>query len=450
LIRENLNGSLCYDLLSGKTEYHDASGFIKRISMKKAMIITVGTGRTGKDIAHAICVSIKQQNPDHIVFLKTSKTDETTMPFLRHNKVLEEKQYEEIELSNPDDVEKIAIECQAAITSLGKRGYGLQDMVADYTSGTKAMSAGLTIAAIQCNIGSLVYVTGERDEGGRVIPGTERPISLEPNRIRADGLFQDAIRLFNIYQYDACLETLSKAETLLADPVFIDKVKALETLAKAYMSWDKFRISEAFHLLKEFKKENFLQEWEIECQVKSNKQALYKEKENRFCEERMVDLLENARRRGQVEKKFDDAAARLYRLLEYIAQFYISQRDLYNKKDSEVDTSDLKVTDLDNLKEKYLKYKDSKDGKVKLPLYASYDLLLDLGGLAGKYFFEDEKKMKKLLGLRNVSILAHGFNPVSEESYKEMFLFMEDYVKKVVKNFVSIRDRIRFPTLRSP
>jgi len=419
--------------------------------MKKAMIITVGTGRTGEDIAHAICVSIKQQNPDYIVFLKTRETDERTMPFIRKNAILDQRQYQEIELSNPDDIEKIVVECQAAIAALRKKGYGIQDMVADYTSGTKAMSAGLTIAAIKGNVGALVYVTGERDEGGRVMPGTERPISLEPNRIKADALFQDAMRLFNIYQYDACLETLSKAERLLAYPVFIDKVNSLETLATAYMSWDKFHITNAFHLLKEFKKDKFLKEWGIESQIKNNKQALYQEKENTFCEERMVDLLENARRRGEAEKKYDDAVARLYRLCEYIAQCYISRRNLYRKTGSDVDTSDLDISILPgNFQAKYEKYRDAKDGKVKLPLYASYNLLFYLDELPGKYFFEDEKKMKKLIGLRNTSILAHGFNPISEKIYEEMFLFMEDFVKKVVRDFESTRDRIRFPTPISP
>ncbi|MBW2341771.1 MAG: TIGR02710 family CRISPR-associated protein [Deltaproteobacteria bacterium] len=416
--------------------------------MKKAMIITVGTGRTGKDIAHAICVSIKQQNPDNIVFIKTNKTDDTTMPFIRQDTILEEKQYEEIEISDPNDVEKIADECQQAITALSKKGYDLQDMVADYTSGTKAMSAGLTIAAIKCNVGALVYVAGDRGEGGRVMSGTERPIALQPNRIIADSLFQDAIRLFNIYQYDACLETLMKARKILADPAFIDRMNTLETLSKAYMSWDKFQINESFNLLKESKREKLPQEWGIESQIKNNRQVLYKERENKFCEERMVDLLENARRRGEVEKKFDDAIARLYRLCEYIAQFHISQKNLYREKDSEVDTSDLDLSNLPaNLQEKYRRYRNPKDGKVKLSLHASYDLLFDLDELPGKYFFEDENKTKKFLGLRNNSILAHGFNPVSEKVYKEMFIFMEDFVKKVAGNFAYIRDRIKFPLI---
>jgi len=245
------------------------------------------------------------------------------------------------------------------------------------------------------------------------------------------------------------LETLNKAKKLLGDTAFIGKVSALEILAKAYMYWDKFQITESFSGLNDSDIKEFLQEWGIEGQIKKNKQVLYKEIENRFCEERMVDLLENARRRGEAEKKFDDAVARLYRLFEYIAQCYISQRNLYRKNDSEVDTSDLDISKLPaKLQDKYDEYR--KDGKVKLSLSASYDLLFDLDELPGKYFLEDKKKTKKLLGLRNNSILAHGFNPVSEKVYKEMFQFIEEFVKKVVINFEYIRVRIRFPTIMSP
>ncbi len=61
--------------------------------MKKVMLVTVGTGKTGPDIAEAICISIKHQNPDYVLFLKTRETDERTMPFIRDNPVLQGKQY---------------------------------------------------------------------------------------------------------------------------------------------------------------------------------------------------------------------------------------------------------------------------------------------------------------------------------------------------------------------
>ncbi len=143
--------------------------------MPETMIITVGTGPT---VAHGICFSIRQQNPENIVFLVTRESKEKTIPIITQDKILEGEKYSEIVLSDPNDVERVVEESEEVIKSLK---YKPEDIVIDYTSDTKAMSAGVTIAGIKSKIGSLVYVSGKRDNRGVVISGTERLISLEPN-----------------------------------------------------------------------------------------------------------------------------------------------------------------------------------------------------------------------------------------------------------------------------
>ena len=415
--------------------------------MKKAMIISVGTGKSGKDIAGAICISIKQQHPDYVLFLKTKESDTKTMPYIRSDSILEGMRFGELDISDPNDVEDISLRCQEAIRELVKSGYHPGDIVADLTSGTKAMSAGLTIAAINNKIGTLVYITGERGEGGRVISGTERPIPIQPNKIIAESLVEEAIALFNKYQYNASLDSLSKARGMLKSPSFLEKVDFLERLCRAYSNWDRFKLAEGFTILKELKKNKYLNTFQIKEIVKKNLEALYNEKDNQFCEERIADLLENARRRGDTEKKFDDAVARLYRLCEYIAQFHLHKKGLY--QDQKGDTNSVDLSSLHgSIQEKYSKYKDTRDGKVKLPLYASYQLLADLEEGLGKRFLEDENLSKKLLGLRNNSILAHGFNPISENTYREMLGHVEALIKSH-DNFEGLSRKVRFPVLKT-
>ena len=429
--------------------------------MKKAMLISVGTGRDGKDIAHAICFSIAQQNPDHIVFLVTDISKKNTMPYIKADIVLEaftegdaaseRKTYQEIELSNYENVDKVAVQCENIIKALFKKGFKPQGIVIDYTSGTKSMSAGLVFAALNCQVGAIVYVTGDRDREGRVISGTEHSIAVQPNRIFVNLLFEEAIKLFNRYQYDASIVTINKAKTLLSDTEFLKKTEVLEILATIYMKWDKFYIKEAFNLLNQLKRqEEFLKEWGIKNKVESNKEALYQETKNIFCEERMLDLLENARRRGDIEHKYDDAMARLYRLCEYIAQYCVYKRGYYPKRDSKIDTSDIDIERLKkDLPDKYVKYeKYKKNGKIQLSLYALYELLNDIGDPLGKFFVENKNVSKKLLGLRNNSILAHGFNPISKSAYEEMIKEMEKFVRLIVKNnFDKKQKEVRFPTL---
>jgi len=196
--------------------------------MPKVMIITVGTGPT---VAHGICRSIEAQNPDKVIFLVTQKSKEKTLHIILQDKVTLGKEYSEVLLDDPNDVEKIAQESEATIRELKCDS---KDIVVDFTSGTKAMSAGVTIAGVKLKVGTFVYVTGERDERGVVVSGTERIVSLEPNCIYADDLWRRAIELFNNYQYDASIKIIDEAKSLIAETEFQQKLSTLGILAEAY------------------------------------------------------------------------------------------------------------------------------------------------------------------------------------------------------------------------
>jgi len=414
----------------------------------KAMVVSVGTGTEGKDVAHGICFSIQHHNPDDLIFLNTSKSRKTTMPFIIEECNSKERKWKEVDLSESDDVERIALECQTIIQELVKEGFHLNDMVVDYTSGTKAMSAGLTIAAMREKVGILSYVTGKRGEGGRVISGTERVLSLIPNQIFTDDLFKEAVDSFNSYHFDISLKILEETERLLSDPEFLKKNEILKLLCRSYGSWDRFEVKEAFELLKSLRADNILRDWGIDRQTELNKQALYQAKENIFCHERIFDLLENAIRRGDEERKFDDAVARLYRLCEYIAQFELNKRGLYKIKDGKSDTSDLDLSKLPPaLQEKYSKYTDQYDGKVKVHLSGNYNLLYDLNHPLGIHFKNEENRFKKLMGLRDLSILAHGFNPISLHGYREMLELIKGFIQTLGFDQVDLKKKVRFPKI---
>jgi len=120
-----------------------------------------------------------------------------------------------------------------------------------------------------------------------------------------------------------------------------------------YSLWDKFDLEGALNLLNNLPVSNLYADWGIKSRIEKNKQIIYKEVNNQFCEERMIDLFLNAIRR-QNEHKYDDAIARLYRLLEYIAQFLIAKHDLYHRIDNEFDTSRLDLTKIPaEFREKY-------------------------------------------------------------------------------------------------
>ncbi len=416
--------------------------------MKKAMIITVGTGQSGEDIAGAICYSIDRERPDYVLFIKTEVSAKSTMPYIMASPVIARRETGEVIIRDPNDVQGIATECEERIKALIDSGISPENIVVDFTSGTKAMSAGLTLAAINLGVGTLSYISGERDNGGRVIPGTEKVVSIRPNRITAELLLREAIRLFNAYQFDSCIQTLEKAKKLYKSPDFVHDCQQLQSLSQAYGLWDRFDLNGAFSVLKDINEKDVPAQWEIARIIKANKQVLYKEINEQFCQERAVDLLENARRRGDIEKKYDDAVARLYRLCEYIAQMHINEEGLYKVRKGKADTSDVDIEHLPlEIRKKFSKYFNKREGKVMLPLYQSFSLLAELGNSVGKQFVSNEDLSKKLLYIRNNSILAHGFNPISAETYEKMMSYLEKLVRQTVKDLEKTIQNVRFPTI---
>ncbi|HQL64940.1 MAG TPA: TIGR02710 family CRISPR-associated CARF protein, partial [bacterium] len=401
----------------------------------------VGTGRNREDIAHCICFSISNHPPEFVLFIVTEKSERETLPFVTSK--LSGLKYEKRKISDENDVQTVYTSCKQFIKEIP---YKPEDIAVDYTSGTKAMSAGLLLAAIATNVDTIIYIAGKRDTEGRVSLGTESALTFKPNIIYAENLFDYAISLFNNIQFDACKETLKKARNTIYEEEFQNKLSLLDKLATIYSEWDRYNIEKAFNEINTIDKNQmqFLSKWKIKNRIEQNKEFLYKEKNDKFCIERAIDLLENASRRANMEKKYDDAVARLYRLLEYGAQIKLSKKNIYKLVDNEclVDFNALS----EELKTKYEKYGE------RLPLVRSYELLEDLGEEIGRFFMEEfnkkESMVKKLLGLRNKSILAHGFNPVEENTYLEMENFVVNFLKEFYPEIKNIPSKIKFPVIQ--
>ncbi|MCX7926521.1 MAG: TIGR02710 family CRISPR-associated CARF protein [Candidatus Omnitrophica bacterium] len=415
--------------------------------MSKVLIITVGVGER---VEHAICCSIRQHNPEYIVLMCTEKSRDEKLPLILADKNVAGRKYNPVIIKDENDVEHVRQVTLKTINEL-LNSYDSSDIAIDYTSGTKSMSAGVVIAGLERRIGSLIYIYGTRNKNGRVISGTEKIISFEPNRTYVEYLFREAINSFNSWRFDVCLQQLKEASSLVLEPVVIDKIDILERLAKGYSFWDCFNLEEAFHILDGLElQNNFLREWGIKSKIEKNKEFLYKESKNKFCIERGIDLFENAQRRA-MEYKFDDAVARLYRCLEYIAQLKIFERGLYSALGKEVDTENLDIDKLpSSLKDKYIKKKDERDGKIRLGIYEDYQLLFLLDDPLGKLFMDDfgTDGLNQLLSIRNSSILAHGFSPVKEEVYKKMLNKTKKFLETLLPNTEDLLTKANFPRLK--
>lgn len=404
---------------------------------KKVLIMTIGTGSTGADIAHGLFFSIKDSNPNLLILIGSEKSFEITLPHLKNLIAQEDLNLEILEklIEEVNDFEFLHFEYSKIINELLKQGYSINKINVDYTSGTKAMSAALVSAAIEAKVGSILYVYGERGEGGRVKSGTERRNSLSPNKLYSQDFFQKAVDLFNAYRYTNCIELLSSYEF---HPEFLNKVNLLHNLAKIFDAWDKFSFSAAFEIARHFSLEE-LKEFNLKGKFeKDYLPLLVKLKETHLSIEKVFDLIENANRRAS-EGRFDDAVARLYRALEMIGQIEF-------EKEFKCPTSNVNV---ENIPEEFRAdinkhYYDLKDGKIKIPLFAVFDLLAKINNKIGLQFNNNLEQNKKILSQRNNSILAHGAIPLTEDNYNEAFMIITKLFESISISF----NTINFPKIK--
>lgn len=146
---------------------------------------------------------------------------------------------------------------------------------------------------------------------------------------------------------------------------------------------------------------------------------------NEATEELVHDLMANARRRGR-EGRYGDAVARLYRAIEAMAQHRLDSE--YGIKTSGVPYDQVP----EELARRWWDGAGNGGGSVgdevleprKIGLREAYTLLEHFGDDLALRFREsvvETPKNEGALTARNMSILAHGFQPVGEKVYERLW-----------------------------
>lgn len=348
----------------------------------KALVISVGTGtkstkNVAKSLAGALTLSINHHKPDKIFFLATKESEEATLPLILKKIESYGYDYEVVKIENPDNVQQIYEVFQPRILQM-KENY--EQLVVDYTSGTKAMAAAITMLATVYEADELSYITGKR-EGGIVQRGTEQVISIRPYFASVEQKIKMVIQFFNTAQYEASRSILEQIQRTIRDPAIIDRISPQLNLSKAYALWDKFQHQQAFKILRKIKMP------ELDRNKKFLGQLVDRLLKNREPEPYLIaDLINNAERRGNEQQKYDDAVARLYRTIELIAQYKLKTQ--YAIDPSKAETS--------KIPKELLKKWNIPEGTetIKLSLKKDYELLSVKGDELGQKY-EKDKTLKK-------------------------------------------------------
>lgn len=360
------------------------------------------------------------------VYLIATKENKKFAEKIRENCVSGKKECIIIEV-NKNNAEKIRKKIENA-PELNKKDIA----IFEYTAGTKAMIAGVVSAALNFEKPRLVYLDGERGLNGIVYKSKEIPIKTGLVQTKRKILIK---KLFEEQKYSACLQILEKKEN--------PKEEMLYQLVEALKAWDLFN-----HKLAQNKYEEFLANYkkqikkiEIIKRPEKYSEILKKinneEEKDKFL---ILDIYYNALRREK-EKKYDDAVGRLYRIIEAIAQLRLIKE--YKIKTSEIDLKNPNIKKLDPQTKKLLKNKKV-NGKIKIGLRDSYQLLNALKDKHYSKFWEQIKKGETPLQQRNESILAHGFSPIDKKNYDKMKKYAEEIIKEFREEH-QLKETIEFP-----
>ncbi len=136
--------------------------------------------------------------------------------------------------------------------------------------------------------------------------------------------------------------------------------------------------------------------------------------------EKVVDMVENARRRIKDQRRFDDGVARLYRAVEMWHQWRLQKR--YSVSTDKVDWAHVG----EQTSQRFL----DAAGLAQLPVMLDLTRARTLDRLLSGDGLEEDNVFRDLLQQRNRSILAHGLKPIEEAPARRFLEYIDDMVDR--------------------
>ena len=313
----------------------------------------------------------------------------------------------------PDDPDVALARIEPKLTQWVAEG---ADVVVDYTGGTKSMTSAMVLAATSLEGVRLQFMAGVRPDLNQVEDGTEKPLEIPTGLIGLSQTFRTVHEFIGRRNYGAALSVLREAGTTFQDlgrrvpRPWRRKVDRWQKWVEIFDEWDRFNHRTAWRKLQN-------------CLVSDQAHATWFEGEGCEFHARLRDLADtdkslsyefledlwlNAQRRAALGL-YDDAIARLYRLMEACVQtrLWIGH---------EMDTSAVPVNCLPECLQEKHRPKDG-SANVQLPLMDSVRLL-EIIDPSDQLPETMKKTPPQWRSARNNSILAHGFRPLAQSDWK--------------------------------
>ena len=370
--------------------------------MSTILLCTVGGSR------EPILKSIQENGPGYVHFFCTGADPATgkpgsigTVPDIADQAGLTDDRFQTTEVP-ADDLDGAFVAMRACVAGLADRCPGAR-FVADYTGGTKTMTAALVCTALERDDVALRLVSGARPDLVAVRRGTEQAMAASVDRLRLDRAMKPYLGAWRRYAYREAASGLD-AIRIAANAPDRARLELGRALSRALADWDDFDHAGALALL-----EDYAGRFSKDLLKRLPDLRLLAGDRPHSQPARLWDLWWNAERRA-AQGRFDDAVARWYRLMEWTAQWQL-------KVECGADTADFPR----ELLPPRVDVTPDHDGKIKVGLRHAWRIAaFRLAELIKTFYAANESMLFNLLETRNESILAHGFRPVRQADWERV------------------------------
>lgn len=310
-----------------------------------------------------------------------------------------------------------------------------EQVLVDYTGGTKTMSVALALAAIEV-FHQFSYVGGEqREKGGLgvVIDGKER--TLYQSNPWTDLAIREVERARDLWascQFEAAAAVLSSVAPRVPRP---GRFNALAALANAMAERHRLDFAKAKRLLSRLQGTLPLlydgqDDHGLIAFARNAMQLCDACASDHASDALLRELLDNTIRTAK-QGRYEDAAARLYRAMEMQGQIWLAQAT-----NSLFLNGWCKKENIDKIPQALRNQPfctPGKDGSIKLAMEDLFRALAALGHQHAQKIVADidldkKSRWRSATAKRNAGILAHGVNAIGPDGFDQMKLIATEFL----------------------
>jgi len=342
-----------------------------------------------------------------LIFKANREDDKATLPNIAQQLSLADERWEvlTVQADNFDDIYQEIMRWIAA-----QENPDIQ-WLADYTGGTKTMSAALVAASLDHGKVHLQLVTGSRGNLRQIDAASGFIMPAAVNNVRVQRAIQQALESWQPYAYAEAYSLLQKIEPP-QDEKLRARLQQASALSQAFMLWDRFDHHKALNIIQPYRPV-FANKFPMLFSALDGLVADGDKREHL----QLFDLWNNAQRCA-TQQRYDDAIARGYRLIEWCAQWMLQTQ-------AGIVTADVPEDKIPAS----LELSRNRNGKFQAGLYAAWELLAShCPGKAKDFWQVQRNTLLDLLQSRNQSILAHGYTTIDPLMWQKFSDWVEQHL----------------------